>query len=264
MDNNVSTKLMGGLGNYLFQIAVTYAYSLEFNKTTIFTMDDSIKIHNHLTTYKSNILSKVNMINHINDIIYKIYNEPEFNYNELPEIVGNVYLQGYFQSEKYFLKYEKEIRELFKYPEDYIETIKNKYIKLFNKKTCSLHVRHGDYLNKSEYHPIQSVEYYENAIEQIQDDFRLIIFSDDIEWCKQNLNHLNNDIIFISDNPDYEDLLLMSLCDDNIICNSTFSWWGAWLNNNKNKKVIIPNNWFGSAYTQHNTNDLYCDNWIKI
>lgn len=264
MDNNVSIKLMGGLGNYLFQIAVAYAYGLDFKKNLILTTDDSVKVHNHLLTYKSNILSNVNMVNNINGINYKIYNEPEFNYNELPEISGNVYLNGYFQSDKYFLKYEKEIRHLFKFPEEYVKTIKNKYIDLFNKKTCSLHVRRGDYLSKPEYHPTQSVSYYEEAIKHIEGEFRLVIFSDDIEWCKLNLNHLNNDIVFITGNPDYEDLILMSLCDDNIICNSTFSWWGAWLNNNDNKVVVIPENWFGPAYSNYNTNDLYCKNWIKI
>jgi hypothetical protein len=197
------------------------------------------------------------MVNKTFNITYNRYDEPEFNYNELPNIPGNVYLHGYFQSEKYFLNYKKEIHDLFKYPEEYI-----KYIK--NKKTCSLHVRRGDYLNKPEYHPTQNVDYYEKAIKHIEGEFRLVIFSDDIEWCKENLNHLNNDILFITGNPDYEDLILMTLCDDNIICNSTFSWWGAWLNNNSNKIVITPNNWFGSAYSNYNTNDLYCDNWIRI
>jgi 5'(3')-deoxyribonucleotidase len=90
-----------------------------------------------------------------------------------------------------------------------------------------------------------------------------LIFSDDIEWCKENFPNISDKFIFIEGNKDYEDLYIMSKCKNNIISNSTFSWWGAWLNQNENKKVVAPLKWFGSSIN-HNTKDLYCDGWIKI
>ena len=95
----------------------------------------------------------------------------------------------------------------------------------------------------------------------IGDYKNIVVFSDDIPWCKENL--IFDNIIFIEGNKDYEDLWLMSLCEHNIIANSSFSWWGAWLNENKNKKVVSPLNWFGQ---QSNTNqsDIVPESWIKI
>lgn len=255
---------MGGLGNYLFQIASAYSYGIEYNKKLILTINDSVKVHNHLSTYKSNILSNIEFYDYKNLNGYKIYNEKSFDYNFLEYLDGDVCLNGYFQSEKYFKKYEKEVRTLFSYPYEYLISIKEKYKNILLDKTCSIHVRRGDYLSKPEFHPTQSVEYYERAIELINDEFILLVFSDDIDWCKKNLMNLNKRTIFLHGNPDYEDLLLMSLCKSNIIANSSFSWWAAWLNNNSEKKVVAPSNWFGSSYNNHNTKDLYCDSWLII
>jgi hypothetical protein len=102
------------------------------------------------------------------------------------------------------------------------------------------------------------------AIKHMDQDSVFLIFSDDIYWCKQNFPDLPEKFVFIDENKDYEELFLMSKCKNNIICNSTFSWWGAWLNKNDQKKVVAPAKWFGSAYDHYNTNDLYCENWIKI
>ncbi len=130
--------------------------------------------------------------------------------------------------------------------------------------TCSIHVRRGDYLNSPNHHPVQNMNYYMKAIKQMPKDSIFLIFSDDISWCKANFPDVPEKFIFVEGNADYEDLLLMSLCKNNIMCNSTFSWWGAWLNKNPNKKVIAPSVWFGPAYANHNTEDLYCEGWIKI
>ena len=102
------------------------------------------------------------------------------------------------------------------------------------------------------------------AIKQMPKDSLFLIFSDDIAWCKANFPDLPEKFVFIEGNADHEDLLLMSHCKNNIICNSTFSWWAAWLNSNPEKKVIAPSKWFGPAFENYNTDDLYCDGWIKI
>jgi hypothetical protein len=92
---------------------------------------------------------------------------------------------------------------------------------------------------------------------------KFYVFSDDIEWCKNFFSDIL-DFEFISGNNEIRDLYLMSSCENNIIANSSFSWWGAWLNKNPNKKVIAPSVWFGPAKKNVITEDLYCKNWIKL
>ena len=127
---------------------------------------------------------------------------------------------------------------------------------------CSIHVRRGDYLTKPNIHPTQTINYYMDAVKLMSPNTLFLVFSDDIGWCKDNFKDFTN-IVFIEGNSDYEDLLLMSLCDNNIICNSSFSWWAAWLNQNPNKKVVAPKLWFGSGLN-HNTKDITPENWIEL
>lgn len=268
--NEISVKLQGGLGNYMFQIAAAYAYGLKHNKQPIFSANDSILVHKPVVRYKDNILSKVNLVPEKNYSGFKVYNEQGFHYNEIPAHEGSVYLNGYFQTEKYFKEYEKEIRELFKQPNfvgavatDHAWHLYGVYINVAEN-TCSIHVRRGDYLNSPNHHPSQNMNYYMKAIKQMPKDTVFLIFSDDIAWCKQNFPDLPEKFKFIENQDDFLDLEMMRLCKHNIICNSTFSWWAAWLNENPNKKVIIPNQWFGPAYAHYNTDDLYCENWIRI
>lgn len=267
--NEVSTKLAGGLGNYMFQIAAAYAYGLKYEKSPVFTVNDSFVVHKHITKYSDNILSKVNLISDKNFSGFQQFNENGFHYTEIPKIDGNVYLNGYFQSEKYFKEYSKEIKELFSYPKELptehsASDWSEKYGYLGAYTTCSIHVRRGDYLNSPNHHPTQNMNYYMKAIKQMPKDTVFLIFSDDIAWCKANFPDLPEKFKFIEGNTDYQDLKLMSSANHNIICNSTFSWWAAWLNENPDKKVIAPSVWFGPAYANHNTEDLYCENWIKI
>jgi hypothetical protein len=137
------------------------------------------------------------------------------------------------------------------------------YGEILNKDTCSIHIRRGDYVGLPNHHPTQLISYYEDAIKIIGDNKHFVFFSDDIKWCEENFKFVENKT-FISNNTDYEDMYLMSMCKNNIIANSTFSWWGAWLNNNETKQVIAPLKWFGTYYSHFNTKDLYCDKWIKL
>lgn len=261
---NVKIKLVGGLGNYLFQIAAAFSYSKKYNKSLFLTKEDSVVIHKHVDTYKESILHNIIFSDAKNIKFDSVYTEPGFEYFEIPEIKGSVILDGYFQNDKFFKEHESDIRELFSYPEEYLNKFKEKYKHLLDKNICSIHVRRGDYLKSPNHHPGQNMNYYMSAIKKMSKDSLFIIFSDDISWCKQNFPDLAEKFVFIEGNTDDEDLLLMSYCKNNIIANSTFSWWGAWLNNNSEKKVIAPTNWFGPAYANYNTKDLYCENWIKI
>ena len=140
-----------------------------------------------------------------------------------------------------------------------------------------LHVRRGDpnltdprgfkwsYTQCGDQHPVQPIEYYEKALAEFDDDQPVIVFSDSPEWVKEQ-EFFADDRFLISENSDNRvDMCLMSLCDDFIIANSSFSWWAAWLSNNSNKKVIAPVQWFGTGYTKKNdTKDLIPDDWTRI
>lgn len=263
MKNLVSVNLKGGLGNYLFQIACAFDYSLKHNKHLILDEKLAHTGHNKISTYKDNIFAKLRFEDfEIHNYKY-LYCEKDFSYSEIPQIEENLVLDGYFQSEKYFEYSKSQIKNLFECNKNLEDQLINKFPFISEEKTCSIHVRRGDYLNLPNYHPTQSVDYYKKAIEYFNPETLFLIFSDDIEWCKNEFSQINRKMYFIERNFDYEDLYLMSFCKNNIICNSTFSWWGAWLNNNENKKVIAPKKWFGPDLPC-NTNDLYCKSWIVI
>jgi hypothetical protein len=140
--------------------------------------------------------------------------------------------------------------------------------KILSTNSVSIHIRCGDYLSPkyiSIYGGICTIEYYKRAISyilQTVDNPVFFIFSDDIEWTKDNIT-INN-AIFVSNNKginSFLDMYLMSICKHNIIANSSFSWWGAYLNKNKNKKVIMPNRWFNSKLPDPNVFD---SKWIKL
>lgn len=261
--SKVTTKLQGGIGNMLFQIAVAYAYSKKFNKELVLYKEDAVIVHKNINTYEDNILKNIEFSNFINSQIQ--HNEVGFNYQDLPDFPGrDVLLYGYFQSEKYFKDCEDDIRKMFmSYDIEMGDEIKNL---IENENTCSIHVRRGDYLNSPNHHPTQNMNYYMKAIKKMPKDSIFLIFSDDIQWCKDNFPDMPEKFRFIEGNKDYEDLYIMSRCRNNIICNSTFSWWGAWLNKNPEKKIISPiyTKWFGSAYSQHDTKDIIPESWIQI
>lgn len=258
--SKISSILMGGLGNYLFQVSAAYAYGKKHSKQLVFNHLISSGPHNKVETYESNILNGVNLKGNIE--FPTVWNESGFHHNEIPEIKANVMLNGYFQSEKYFLPYPDEIRCLFtSYDIEIPERISNV---LKNYVTCAVHVRRGDFLKYPDHHPVQSKEYFIGAMDLMPKNCIFLIFSDDIAWCKSNLNRPNSKFIFIEGNKDYEDISIMRRCNHNIISNSTFSWWAAWLNSNKDKVVVAPRKWFGSAYSHMITSDLYCPGWEVI
>ena len=140
-----------------------------------------------------------------------------------------------------------------------VNTLFFKITKNINLEIVSIHVRRGDYIKLQNYHLLLPKKYYDKAISLFKDCF-FIIFSDDIEWCKLNINSIN--VYFSECNQDYIDLFLMSKCHHNIISNSSFSWWGAYLNKNINKKVVCPSKWFAKLGPKKH--DLILDDWLII
>ena len=254
----ITSNLIGGLGNYMFQLSASHSLAWENNDEAIFNINDNIKVHNHLSTYKDNILRNINFVNTpLNTRV--VFNEPFFHYNPI-KYRPNIRLNGYYQSEKYFVKNRDRLLKLYEIDEVSKNYINDKYKIHLNQPTCSIHVRRGDYLNLPNHHPVCELDYYLESI-KLFPNTKFLVVSNDIEWCKNNFK--GADFIFIEDNPDYIDMWLMSLCDNNIIANSSFSWWGAWLNKNENKKVIVPKKWFGQSI-KHKTDDLIPSTWIQI
>lgn len=256
----ISSKLMGGLGNYLFQIAAGVSKSIEMDVPFLINPSNVQVVHKPLINYTNNILRNITFGDYN---FNNVYNEPFFHFNKIPDFIDPTLLIGYFQSEKYFIKHKNEIQNLYKPTEEIIKKLYKKYKELDKYETCSIHVRRGDYTKLQDHHPLQTIDYYKKSFNIIGKDVFYFIFSDDIEWCKENFNFINKKL-FVEENQDYEDLYLMSFCNHNIIANSSFSWWGAWLNMNENKKIISPEIWFGDSKKNMLTKDIYGIKWIKI
>jgi hypothetical protein len=190
----------------------------------------------------------------------------EFHYSPIP-YKPNMAIDGYFQSGAFFQNSTKKIKRMFdiKMNEDFCEV--HRFDK--SKKQIGIHIRRGDYLNFPNHHPVQPIYYYQNALEYIEkrlekdetvNGIQIVVFSDDLPWCKENLSPS----WLYPDVNEVETLFMMTHCHHYVICNSSFSWWGAYLCKNKDSIVVAPKLWFGPAYAHFNTKDVYCKGWIVL
>lgn len=263
----VYIELNGRIGNNLFQIAAGASYAKKYNLDFCAVCHDGYFLPNpdncytkdYIKQFKSNILQDIPIKEGrpIEDCYY-FYEKDGF-YRPIP-YHENILLYGVFHSYKYFD--ENLVQQLFKIRDPEKEYIYNKYGHLLEAGITSIHVRRGDYYSQPHKYPIATMRYFKEAIKRVGKDEKFLIISDDIDWCKKN---------FIGDNfyfSDYEkpliDLYIQTLCTNNIISNSTFSWWGAYLNQNVGKKIICPTPWFGRYFKNVSTDDLIPQNWIKI
>lgn len=289
----IIVKLMGGLGNQMFQYAagrclahlhktelkldLSYLNADPKNKYTkreykldVFNLNTEFATEKDIQTFLP--LDKGKMSNTLMrklPILFSkvVANESGHNFmKEFYSFPKHVYLNGFWQSELYFEPVIDILRKEF--------TLKEKLsmgnLELSNKivscNSVSLHIRRGDYIDNKEtnaFHGTCSLEYYHEAINYLKSrsqDLNLFVFSDDVIWAKDNLR---TDIpISFADlnNPGHIDMHLMSLCKHNIIANSSFSWWGAWLNQDPGKTVIAPKNWFTGTFLK----DIYPKGWLVI
>jgi hypothetical protein len=257
----VIVKLKGGLGNQMFQYA--YGRCLSLRHKTIFKLDKFL--------FRSQICQKMA------GITPRKYELGEFNIvgkiAGFKEIViknkNNIYLDGYFQSEKYF----KDIRQIL-LKEFTLRKKTSNFSRLERQisesNSVSVHIRRGDYVKDivtRKYHGVQTLGYYLQAMKIIEGKIKkphFFFFSDDILWVKENFNKVNNPVTFVSNLhrlTNQEELILMSFCKHNIIANSSFSWWGAWLNINPKKIVVAPKRWFRQKV---NEKSIVPREWIRI
>jgi hypothetical protein len=278
----IITNIIGGIGNQLFQYYFGRKIA-DLNNTSL-KLDNSgfesyswHKFELNKFNLEYNIASKEDVEILLQDNFmsrgaqkflpyYKrkfVKQNVDFYDSNLFKIKDNSYLEGYWQCDKYFLTMrEKILSEITLKPKFKNEQFKDLKKDILKNNSISLHVRRGNYLDLKV--PVCSIEYYESALNLISkfiEDFKVYIFTNDIEWCKDNFSgKYNVKIISGHENIyDYHELILMSQCKHNIISNSTFSWWAGWLNNSPNKKIIYP-----KIAKEMLNKDLFLENWVEL
>ncbi len=292
----IITQLYGGLGNQMFQYAAGRALALK--QETVLKLDVSGYQENSLRQYDLgffNIDAEIASLSEINAFM-----NPSFSFsakakeklkpvslrrknirqdsyhfnNELAGATRNTYIAGHWQSEKYFKAYENSIRQDFSF--EIIGNTQNLGISHLIGKTLnpvSLHIRRTDYL-QDDLLAVLGLDYYRNAMDRITQEIEnpcFFVFSDAMGWVKENflVSHLHVHVTQDQNSSAFEDMRLMGLCDHHIIANSTFSWWGAWLNPDPKKVVVAPKQWFREGAKWYNgelvnTKDLIPEGWIKL
>lgn len=270
----VTARLWGRLGNILFIIAAAQSVAWDNDAEAVFPdlvkeldpnkpLDLNYALNNLKSSYK-HILPHLNTTN--NDAkIDTVYREKNFSYDPIP-YQPNMVIEGWFQSEKYFVHHKEKIQDLYAPSETIMEYLKSKYQDIIESaNTVSVHLRCYTKENQTLdlIYPTYGREYFLKALTLFDEDAEFIVFSDQTEWVKEQLADIPRNIRIIENEPYYHDFYLMSLCKHNIISNSTFSWWAAYLNLNPDKIVVVPGLWFTKEYN-HCTQDLIPDGWIII
>lgn len=260
----------GSLGNQMFQLAATITMG------QLYTLP--VKIPKRSGYFEETYGRFVDYIDTGLDLKLD-YLAPEdktlFKYGEnwtLSPFGFPISLEGYFQSEFYFSSSKELIKQKFTAFKPEIQSqITSISTQLpYNKPLTAIHVRRGDYVNKQDYHTLLPPSYYEAAKKEIGDNQswdgssggqNYVVFSDDLPWCRANFS---DDHFFVESGNPFVDLGVMIACDNFIIANSSFSWWGAWLAWNENKKIVAPKQWFGPKNRHLSTKDLIPSSWLQI
>ena len=264
-------RLRSGLGNQMFQYAFfkqmqhwygeenvkldidTYHWKAHNGREVdkVFHIDlekDAIPISTSLKmadvgySLKNRILRRLRGKKHTCYVFWK-----NLSYDDYMHLPNNTYLEGYWNEECYFASVSEQIRAIYKFPEPMDDQNKSYLDDITNTCSVGIHVRRGDYKKYPDGFPMCSVDYYKKSAEILQSQLsgekvRFFIFSDDMNWCKAHLSFLEN-VQFVGHNVknnSYKDMMLLSACKHQIMANSTFSWWAAWLNPNPDKIVIYP------------------------
>lgn len=289
----IIVRLLGGLGNQMFQYALGRSLALK-NNTELkldITAFEVYKLHKYSLGEAFGANIKISSKDEINEFrryrtrtgkrwflrnlllsdTSKYFREKFSAFD--PEVLtlgSDVYLDGYWQSEKYFKKIESVIRTDFSFTLPQGERDKEVFNLINESNSVSIHIRRADYVtdaNANKTLGTCSAEYYTKAVDilvQKVTDPHFFVFSDDHEWVRKHIT-INYPAVYVDHNSadtNFQDMRLMASCKHNIIANSSFSWWGAWLNGNQNKIVIAPKQWFADA--SKNDSDLIPSTWTRI
>lgn len=290
----IITKLKGGIGNQMFQYAAGLSLSKKLNtKHKLDLTGYTEKAVNSRDTFRFfeldflEITSEEASKEEINKIKYRYKNFSRF-LNPINSFLNDrkffdypiqfflqtkdLYLDSYFQSERFFRQHRKEILSEFSLKK---QLMTNDFKEIFHQinqeqDNLSIHFRRGDYVkNKyaNKYHGVLDLQYYNYAIKQIASRKKIntiYVFSDDVDWVKKNFLLKDKEMVYISERGfnGPQEIILMSACKNNILANSSFSWWGAWLNKNEDKLVIAPKKWV--LNNSRVNKDIIPKSWIKI
>ena len=256
----VTPTLAGGLGNQMFEIAAAASLAKDNNALLLVNPNEHILPNQgqNINTYVTNVFDKVAFDN--KPPTTNVYNWESMAYKPIP-YVPNVKLGGHYQSYKYFDHNRDYIRELLTNKLCLMELGFNYH----TSDTVAVHVRRGDYKKFPDHHPMQSAEYYKNAVSKSKCS-EIYVFSDDVDWCKQNLV-FDRPTKYFERGIDYRELYLISTCKDIVISNSSFSWWAAYLHTRPDAQIFAPSNWYGPAILskgEFKLEDLIPSNWNVI
>lgn len=274
--DKIITNLIGGVGNQMFQYAIGYVVAKNANLPLFADLSsyDTYTVRKYelekfgfkINVANQNDIAKLNKKHFFRKTLYK--DKKKTFYPEILKIRHAAYLKGYWQSEKYFLHLRKEILELFEFRNfDFIQN-KNILDEIKKSNSISINLRLGDYLNNKENRKIYFLctkEYYKKAIEHMckcSENPKFFVFSDEITKAAEFLPD-NYTYTFVDSANWQEDMYFMKNCKHNIVANSSFSWWAAWLNQNENKRVVSPSKWL-NKYSGISDKDMIPDSWVKI
>jgi len=261
--------LNGRFGNQLFQFSGTIGIA-EKNGFDV-TFPTNRNGQRQSLSDGNNFIARVDIVNcfDINPKYFKdgvwVNNrrvERHFHFDETLMSVGDdTNIDGYLQTEKYFLHCKEKILGLLKFKE-HIREVAMSYLPEVDNRLVSVHVRRKDYLTIPDVHPFVGLYYLQRAMAEF-DDVHFMICSDDYDWCNGQWGEVDNCTVVKSPSH-FIDFCILSMCDDHIISNSSFSWWSSYLSESEDKRVIAPSTWFGPRYAGYNTNDIYREEMKRL
>lgn len=243
----------GRLGNQLFEVAATLAVAAKSGDVAVFPPWAYAHCFRHPVRTE-----------HLPPGSCTVWEQPTFHYSPLPAH-PNLDLFGYFQSERFFAEVADQVRYHFQPSEAVERELDDRFGDLDAERCVAVHVRRGDYVGADGHFPLVPLHYYFQAAHLFGSDWRYLLVSDDLAWCRSHLLPLlpRGRACLAPEAPDYLHLFLLARCAHQIIANSTFSWWGAWLNSNPHKVVVAPRPWFGPALPC-DTTDLIPPSWLTL
>ncbi len=257
-DRYVSCDFIGQLGNQLFMIAATLSYAWDHQAIAVFP---GLHDPNYRLSYnRDRLFFRLNTSLPPTPFVKEFCHTYWYPVHRIPYCEENLFLKGYYQSWRHFHHHRDQLLATFAPHSDTLDYLSKKYADLLaHPFSVAIHVR-TYCLRDHKVLPFLGIDYVRDSMKQFPQHAKFVVFSDRINWCKHHFAQLEGDFVFIEGNDGVQDFALMSMMKHNIIANSTFSWWAAYLNQHEDKKVVAPALVYRAGPTEH----FYCPEWIQI